>query len=154
MSSKLKSLTCYLISKKQCRQEDLDSWVDHCRIIPESSVEGEYCQLHLNLTTCTLFIEEFSGNATELVAHVSAWLQDNDDPNDRQRFGLTDPEMDITMLDSSGKKWDVDISLQFLEPVLVQEDPNGSIEWDSTRWSLIEEPVVDVATEAEGVFPA
>ena len=154
MSKKLQALTSHLIGTRQCRKENIDSWIDRCQIRQETSDEGLYQQLHLDHNACTVFIENFSGNGDTLRAQISAWLQDNDDTNIRERYGLPDPEIDITPMDKSGKKWDVDIAVEFLDPVLVKPDENGDVIWDGLRWSIIDDPIVDTATDEDGVEPS
>ena len=153
MSRLLQRLTTHLLDSRQCRREDIDSWIDRCTLIPEARYEGHYSQLHLDHNVCTVFIERFSGNADQLKAQITAWLQDNDDMHLRQRYTLPDPEIDITMLDKSGNKWDIDITIEFLEPVLVEEDPQGAIRWQGSTWSVINDPIIDTATEEDGVEP-
>ncbi|WP_067522416.1 phage tail protein [Endozoicomonas ascidiicola] len=153
MSTKLQRLTEFLLEHRQCRKEDIDSWVDRCTLRPESSFEGKYHQLHIDHNVCSVLVERFSGNANLLKAMVTSWLQDNDDVNIRNRYELPDPSFDIEMLDKSGKRWDVDITIEFLEPLLVQEDPQGAIHWQGSRWSVIDAPIIDTATEEDGAHP-
>ena len=151
MSVKLQQLTSLLLSKRLSRKEDIDSWVDRCSIVPEARAMGEYAEICQQQSHCTLFIERFSGDARQIMAQVTAWLQDNDD--NRERFNLADPEIDVTPLDKSGKSHDVEISLEFYDPVMVRLDTDGDIHWQGLRWSLIDEPLIDTAEEVAEVDP-
>ncbi|AMO55982.1 phage tail protein [Endozoicomonas montiporae] len=151
MSTKLQQLTSHLLGKRLARNEDIESWVDRCSIIPEARHMGEYAEICQQQSTCTVVIERFSGDARKIMALVTAWLQDNDD--NRERFGLGDPEIDVTPLDKSGKSSDVDISLVFYDPVMVRLDTDGDIHWQGLRWSLIDDPLVDTAEEVAEVDP-
>ena len=151
MSVKLQQLTSLLLSKRLSRKEDIDSWVDRCSIVPEARAMGEYAEICQQQSNCTLFIERFSGDAREIMAQVTAWLQENDD--NRERFKLADPEIDVTPLDKSGKSHDVEISLEFYDPVMVRLDTDGDIHWQGLRWSLIDEPLIDTAEEVAEVDP-
>ena len=72
MSRLLQRLTSHLLDSRQCRREDIDSWIDRCTLIPEARYEGHYSQLHLDHNTCTVFIERFSGNADLLKAQITS----------------------------------------------------------------------------------
>ena len=86
-----------------------------------------------------------------ITAWVAAWLDDHDPDRDKQQ--MPDPEIDIEALDASGTQWDVDITIEFTEPVMVIEGDNGNIRWQGMRWNLIDEPLVDVAESVDEVEP-
>ncbi len=151
MSHKLQQLTSHILSQKLCRNENIDSWVDRLTFPPESRDMGEYSEICQQHSTCTLFIERFVGDSREIIAQITAWLQEND--KTREQFGLPDPEMDVTMLNKSGTSWDVDVSIEFYDPVMVKRDPAGRIQWQGDSWSLISEPLVDTAQEVAQVDP-
>ena len=151
MSRKLEDLTNYLAGMNFVTRENIDNWVDLCSVIQESKNMGHYlelCRLHYQ---CTILIERYTGDARLITAWLSAWLDDNDPDRDADR--MPDPEIDIEALDASGTQWDVDISVEFTEPVMVVEGDNGNIFWQGQRWSLIDEPLVDVAESVEEVEP-
>ena len=151
MSQKLQALTGYLIRLDFIQRENIDAWVDLCSVIPESRNKGEYmevCRLHHK---CTLLIERYTGDSRLITAWLSAWLMDNDP--DRDQYGLTDPDIDVEALDASGSQWDIDISIEFVEPVMLLQDGNGPISWRGQHWRLIDDPIVDVAEEVDEVSP-
>jgi len=108
----------------------------------------ELCTLHYQ---CTILIERYTGDARLITAWLASWLDDHDPDRDQQQ--MPDPEIDIEALDASGTQWDVDISIEFTEPVMVVEGSNGNIHWQGQRWNLIDEPLVDVARNVDEVEP-
>ena len=153
MSAKLQDLTDYLIGLKFVPRENLESWVDLCTVIPASVNMGKYyelCRLHHR---CTLLIERYTGDSRLITAWIAAWLKDHDSDRDNDR--LPDPDIDIEALDASGTQWDVDVSIEFIEPVLIHpDDANGTITWNGSQWSLIDQPVIDTAEELDRLDPA
>ncbi len=151
MSHKLHQITSFLIEQDFIPRENIDSWVDLCAVIPESRNMGQYleiCRLHHQ---CTIVIERCTGDSRLITAWLSAWLNDNDPDRDADR--MPDPDIDIEALDASGTQWDVDISVEFVEPVMVVMNDNGKIPWQGKHWSLIDEPLLDVAESVDGVEP-
>lgn len=148
MSAKLQDLTDYLIGLEFVPRENLESWVDLCTVIPASMNMGHYyelCRLHHR---CSLFIERYTGDSRLITAWIAAWLKDHDPDRDNDR--LPDPDIEIEALDASGTQWDVDVSVEFIEPVLIQPDEiNGTITWNGSKWSLIDQTVIDTAEELD-----
>ena len=153
MSAKLQELTDYLIALDFVPRENMDAWVDVCTVIPASLNMGKYyelCRLHHR---CTLFIERYTGDSRLITAWIAAWLKDHDGDRDNDR--LPDPDVDIEALDASGTQWDVDVSIEFIEPVLIQPDEaNGTIPWNGSKWSLIDQPVINTAENLDRLDPA
>ena len=153
MSAKLQMLTDYLMDLDFIPRENLESWVDLCTVIPASVNMGHYyelCRLHHR---CTLFIERYTGDSRLITAWIAAWLKDHDPDRDNDR--LPDPDIDIEALDASGTQWDVDVSIEFIEPVLIEPDElNGNIDWNGQKWRLIDQPVIDTAEELDRLDPA
>ncbi len=151
MSRKLQEITEYLTGLDFVPRENIDAWVDICHIIPEIMNMGQYMELcHLH-HKCTILIERYTGDSRLITAWISAWLQDHDP--DRSGARMPDPDIDVEALDASGTQWDVDISIEFVEPVMVIPDNEGNITWNNQQWSLIDEPVIDVAESVQEVEP-
>ncbi len=149
MCEKLQNLTDYLLELKFCPRENIDSWVDLATVIPEPLNQGQYAEICRYHHRCTVIIERFTGDDRLIAAWISAWLEDYDP--ERQSDRMPDPEINVEPLDASGTQFDVDISIEFVEPVMVQQNSNGNIQWRMKRWSLIDEPVVDDATDVDSV---
>lgn len=151
MSLKLQQLTDHLIELAFVPRENIESWVDLCTVIPCSLNMGHYyelCRLHYR---CTLFIERYSGDARLITAWIAAWLKDHDPDRDHDR--MPDPDIDIEALDASGTQWDTDVSIEFVEAVLIRPAPDGVITWDGKQWELIEQPLIDTAEQLDQLQP-
>ena len=151
MSRKLQQITDYLIELDFVASENIDIWVDLCSEILESRNMGHYLELCRMHYQCTILIERYTGDSRLIAAWLASWLDDHDP--DRDAYRMPDPEIDIEALDASGTLWDVDISIEFTEPVMIVENDNGNICWHEKRWSLIDEPLVDVAESVDEVEP-
>lgn len=152
MSAKLASLTDYLIGLNFVPRENLESCVDLCTVTPASINMGHYYELCKQHHRCTLLIERYTGDSRLIIAWIAAWLKDHDPDRDNDR--LPDPDIDIKALDASGTQWNVDVSIEFIEPVLIQpDDANGTIMWNGSQWSLIDHPVCDTAEELDRLEP-
>lgn len=149
MCEKLQNLTDYLLGLDFCPRENIDSWVDLATIIPEPRHQGQYAEICRYHHRCTVLIERFTGDSRLIAAWLAAWLEDYDP--DRETDNMPDPEIDVEPLDASGTQWDVDINIEFLEPVMVQQNENGNIQWRMKQWSLIDVPLIDEATDVDSV---
>lgn len=151
MSSKLQALCAHLLASQQCTAKQLDSWVDARTLRLEPADGGQYMELCQRHSRCTVLIERFHGDADIFEALLAAWIQDHDDPNERSRQKLPDPEVEIEPL--GGNAFDIDITIEFLDPLLIEADPAGPIGWNGQQWSVISAPVIDTATDQQGVQP-
>jgi hypothetical protein len=71
-------------------------------------------------------------NPATVMASVMGWLMDYDEF--REKFELPDPTGDV-----EPEKDDtvvMTIELEFIEPLMVVEDPEGLIQWDGKTWSV------------------
>ncbi|MBC17039.1 MAG: hypothetical protein CL942_08310 [Desulfovibrio sp.] len=78
-----------------------------------------------------------------LLVFIPAWLADND--ADRERDGLADPDIDIS-LNGDGTA-DVELLIEFEESLQLIPDESGSIPYNGQMWTVADVPI-DVA---EGV---
>lgn len=86
-------------------------------------------------------LERYPFDGPTLLALTLAWLAEHDP--DRREQDLKDPELTITLNDADTS--DVEISIDFEEPLAVVEDPAGAIVFDGLCWSLA--PVVITPAE-------
>lgn len=128
---KLRALTTYLIERQLVATEQLDSWTDqvNLELIWKPDVDGmRMGDMHY---TATIALERFADHPGRLMALVGSWLENNDQDRDE----LPAAKFDITMLDSDLA--DVDITLEFIEPQYLAEDPEGEIQAHGKIWSFI-----------------
>ena len=130
---KLKALTKYLIACRLVPSEQLDSWTDQVTVdlIWKPDLDG----LHMSdmRYTATIALERFADHPGRLLALVGSWLENNDQGRDRDE--LPAPKFDISMLDNDLA--DVDITLEFNEPLYLAEDPAGEIEAHGKTWAFV-----------------
>ena len=130
---KLKALTAYLIACRLVPSEQLDSWADQVNLdlIWKPDVDG--MRMGDMRYSATIVLERFDDHPSRLMALVGSWLEAND-PN-RDRDELPAPKFDISMLDNDLA--DVDITLEFNEPLYLAEDPAGEIEAHGKTWAFV-----------------
>ena len=130
---KLQALTKYLIACRLVPSEQLDSWADQVNLdlIWKPDVDG--MRMGDMRYSATIGLERFDDHPSRLMALVGSWLEAND-PN-RDRDELPAPKFDISMLDNDLA--DVDITLEFNEPLYLAEDPAGEIEAHGKTWAFV-----------------
>lgn len=128
---KLQALTSYLLSRNLVMPEQLDSWAH--QISPQMIWKQDVQGLHFADMPyrATIVLERFGGEPGRLMALVGSWLENYD----RDRNGLPALIYDIDMLDSDLA--DVEITVEFVEPQYLAEDPAGEIEAFGKTWSFV-----------------
>lgn len=128
---KLRALTVHLIERRLVLPEQLDSWTDqvNLELIWKPDVGG--MRMGDMRYSATIALERFADHPGRLMALVGSWLEKNDQDRDE----LPAAKFDITMLD--GDLADVDITLEFIEPQYLAEDPQGEIEAFDKTWSFV-----------------
>ena len=129
--NKLKALTTYLIERNLVMPEQLDSWANQVTLdlIWKPDVKGlHFADMHYS---ATIVLERFADDPGRLMALLGSWLENHD----RDRDGLPSMTFAIDMLDSDLA--DVEITVEFVEPQDLAEDPDGEIEAFGQTWSFI-----------------
>lgn len=139
---KLKAITQYLLDKGVSSSEQFDSVIENARLDLSSVNQGNGMVIGYFIYDATIFIERFSNEPALLFAHVSSWLQTNDD--NRESLELEDPTIDID--NPTTKTADVEINIPFSEEISLIQDDNGDIDFNGTTWSIAPVPV-DIANE-------
>ena len=128
---KLRALTTYLIERRLVESEQLDSWTDqvNLELVWKPDVGG--MRMGDMRYSATIALERFADHPGRLMALVGSWLENYD----QERDELPAAKFDITMLDNDLA--DVDITLEFIEPQYLAEDPQGEIEAFGKTWSFL-----------------
>ena len=128
---KLQALTSYLLSRNLVMPEQLDSWANQIRL--EMIWKPDLKGMHFaNMRySAVLVFERFADDPGRLMALVGSWLESHD----RDRDGLPMLSFDIDMLDNDLA--DVEITVEFVEPQYLAEDPDGEIVAFGQTWSFI-----------------
>lgn len=129
----LQALTAYLTERRLVAPEQLDSWTEQVDLALIWS-EGER-GLHMgNMRYRAVFVlERFADHPGRLMALVGSWLE-NHDP-DRDRHDLPAPSFNVEPLDND--LFDVELTLEFVEPQYLTTDPAGEIEAFGKTWSFV-----------------
>ncbi|MQT56899.1 phage tail protein [Pseudomonas sp. FSL R10-0399] len=131
--NKLVALTTYLIERNLVMPEQLDSWANQVSLdmIWKPDVGG----MHMAdmRYSATIVLERFADHPGRLMALLGSWLETHD--KGRSRHELPQPTFAIDMLDSDLA--DVEITVEFVEPQYLAEDPDGEIEAFGQTWSFI-----------------
>lgn len=129
--NKLKALTTYLIERNLVMPEQLDSWANQVTLdlIWKPDVKGlHFADMHYS---ATIVLERFSDDPGRLMALLGSWLENHD----RDRDGLPSMTFAIDMLDSDLA--DVEVTVEFVEPQYLAEDPAGEIEAFDQTWAFV-----------------
>ena len=130
--NKLRALTTFLIERELVLPEQLDSFTDQVNL--ELIWKPDVAGLHMGdmRYRAVIIMERFADHPGRLMALVGSWLASNDPDRDED---LAAPAFAIEMLDQDLA--DVEITLEFVEPQYLAEDPAGEIEAFDTTWSFI-----------------
>ena len=128
---KLQALTSYLLSRNLVMPEQLDSWANQISLemIWKPDLKGMHFA-NMRYSAVVVF-ERFAEDPGRLMALVGSWLESHD----RDRDGLPMLSFDIDMVDNDLA--DVEITVEFVEPQYLAEDPDGEIVAFGQTWSFI-----------------
>ena len=128
---KLQALTRYLIERRLVMPEQLDSWANQISL--ELIWKPDVMGLHFAdmRYSAAIVLERFADEPGRLMALLGSWLESHD----RNRDGLPALTFAIDMLDNDLA--DVEITVEFVEPQYLAEDPDGEIEAFEKTWSFI-----------------
>ena len=130
---KLRALTTYLIDRQLVATEQLDSWTEQVslELVWKPDVDG----MHLGdmRYRAVIILERFADHPARLMALVGSWLENND--TERDRHELPAPLFAVEPLDND--LFDVEITLEFVEPQYLAEDPAGEIQAFGKTWAFV-----------------
>lgn len=130
---KLQALTRYLLERQLVPAEQLDSWTEQVslELVWKPDVDGMHmADMRYRVA---IVLERFADHPGRLMALVGSWLENND--TDRDRHELPAPLFAVEPLDND--LFDVDITLEFVEPQYLAEDPAGEIDAFGKTWAFV-----------------
>ena len=143
---KIQALTAYLLDRQLVLPEQLESWVEQMdsELIWKETERG----LHMgDMTYRAIFdLERFNGSPSRLLALVGTWLE----ANDPDRDDLPAPAFVIEPIDLDNDLFDVELTLQFVEPQYLAEDDDGEFQAFGKTWAFVPYDLW-VAEEGEAV---
>ncbi|AYO02555.1 phage tail protein [Pseudomonas monteilii] len=130
---KIQALTAYLLDRQLVLPEQLQSWVEQMdsELIWKETERG----LHMgDMTYRAIFdLERFTGSPSRLLALVGTWLE----ANDPDREDLPAPAFVIEPIDLDNELFDVELTLQFVEPQYLAEDDDGEFQAFGKTWAFV-----------------
>ena len=130
---KIQALTAYLLDRQLVPPEQLESWVEQMdsELIWKETERG----LHMgDMTYRAIFdLERFTGSPSRLLALVGTWLE----ANDPDREDLPAPAFVIEPIDLGNELFDVELTLQFVEPQYLAEDDDGEFQAFGKTWAFV-----------------
>ncbi|HHM5328883.1 TPA: phage tail protein [Pseudomonas aeruginosa] len=129
--NKLRALTAYLIDRQLVPAEQLDSFAEQVSLTLVWKPEREGLRLGAMRYRAVIILERLADHPGRLMALVGSWLENND----QDRDGLPDPVFDVEQMDPDLA--DVELSVEFVEPLHLAEDPAGEIEAFGQRWAFV-----------------
>ncbi|HBO5808638.1 phage tail protein [Pseudomonas aeruginosa] len=129
--NKLRALTAYLIERRLVPAEQLDSFAEQVSLALVWKPEERGLRLGDMRYRAVVILERLADHPARLMALVGSWLENND----QDRDGLPDPVFDVEQMDRDLA--DVELAVEFVEPVHLAEDPTGEIEAFGQRWALV-----------------
>ena len=131
--TKLQALTAYLLERQLVAPEQLDSWTEQVtlELVWKPDVDGMHLgNMHYR---AAIVLERFADHPARLMALIGSWLETNDPGRDRDE--LPAPLFAVEPLDND--LFDVEITLEFVEPQYLAEDPAGEIQAFGKTWAFV-----------------
>ncbi len=138
----LKKLYAHIIDSEIVKPEQVAGWSEEGEAkfsVIDLGSGFELCRYRYN---GYFEIKEYSDDANVLIALITSWIIEHD--NDRDRYNLKPPEIDVRIV--SDKAVNLDIEIEFEESVRIVEDDNGKILYRGKRYST-GDPEIRFATE-------
>lgn len=126
---KLQALTQYLTDKGVTRFAMLDSWIEAGLFKPSARDEGDGLAILDFEYKGVIHLENYSGSAAALSAHIAIWLLENAEDYDSQ-------EVEFDADKTSDKHFDIEVAVQLCEQVKLVPDENGVFELAAVRYAL------------------
>ncbi|MFJ4496640.1 phage tail protein [Pseudomonas atacamensis] len=131
--NKLQALTAYLLERRLVEPEQLDSFTEQVKLVLiwKPDVDGMHLgDMHYR---AVIVLERFADHPARLMALVGSWLESHD--ADRDRHELPAPEFLVEPVDND--LFDVEITLEFVEPQHLAEDDAGEVQAFGKTWAFV-----------------
>ena len=138
--NRLQSLSKFLLDNTSLKREQIHSYADNGELRPVFEDRGNGFVVGRYKYDAVFELERFKGEAFELLALINCWLDENDD--ERKELELADPEINVELNDR--QTCDIELVIEFDEPVSIVEDAKGIIPFRGQRYRVEAVPV-DVA---------
>lgn len=140
---KLQALTAYIMEVTDLPRENVQSFADKGELTPTGRDLGHGIELGVFKYDAVIQIENYPGDGHAMLALLLGWLCDHDP--DRELNELAEPEVDADLNDD--RTVDLEIAVEFEEPLCLVPDDDGEIRFNGRRWRVVGDVPVDVAEE-------
>lgn len=145
---KMKALVRHILDISKIPEENIWAFADAGTLTPtgrdlgplradDGTIIGHQIELGLLKYDAVIDIERYPGKAFHLISLITAWLADNDP----ERFGLSDPEIDVDLNLKNGDS-DVQIAIEFEEIIQAIEDKEGNIPFNGKKWTIKDAEII------------
>ena len=138
----LQGLASYLLKQSRLNRENFHALADKGELFLSGKDLGNGIELARFKYDAVIQIERYPGDAFEIMALVMGWLSEND--NEREFLELADPEINVDLNDR--KTADIELVVEFDEPIQLIPDPQGAIRAYDQNWRVDTVPI-DVADD-------
>ena len=140
----LQGLSAHLLTKSRLKRENFHALADKGELFLSGKDLGNGIELARFKYDGVIQIERYPGDAFEIMAQVMGWLSDND--QEREHLELAEPEINIDLNDR--KTADIELVVEFDEPIQLIPDPEGSITAYGQQWRVDSVPI-DIAEDLD-----
>ncbi|WP_268799059.1 phage tail protein [Pseudomonas huanghezhanensis] len=130
---KLRTLTRYLVERCMVPAEQIDSWAEQVSLPLYWKPTEKGLHMGDMRYRAVISIERFADNPARLMALVGSWLEVCD--QDRANDDLAVPVFEIDQV--TADEADVELQLDFIEPLHLSETDDGEIHAFGKRWALV-----------------
>jgi hypothetical protein len=131
--TKLQALTAYLLERRLVEPEQLDSWTEQVKLLLVWKPDLDGMHLGDMHYRAVIVLERFADHPARLMALLGSWLESHD--ANRDRHELPAPEFAVEPVDND--LFDVEITLEFVEPQFLAEEPEGEILAFGKTWAFV-----------------
>lgn len=140
----LQALSTHLLKASRLKRENFYTFADKGELTATGKDLGNGIELARIKYDAVINIERYPGDAFEIMALAMGWLSEHD--TERGDLELADPEINVELNDR--KTADIELVVEFDEPIQLIPDPQGAITAYGQRWRVDTVPV-DVAEDLE-----
>lgn len=130
---KLRALTRDLVDRFLVPPEQFDSWAEQVTLSLNWKPSEQGLHMGDMRYRAVIVIARFADNPARLMALLGAWLEVNDPGRDDDQLAAPVIEVDQLTPDVA----DIELQLDFIEPLHLAEDADGEIHAFNKRWAFV-----------------
>lgn len=130
---KLRALTRDLVDRFMVQPEQFDSWAEQVTLTLNWKPSAQGLHMGDMRYRAVIVIARFADNPARLMALLGSWLEMNDP--DRENDQLAAPVIEIDQL--TAEVADVELQLDFIEPLHLAESADGEINAFGKHWAFV-----------------